>query len=118
MSEYNVGTTDDIPETGGLCAEIDGIEIAVFDIEGELYAVQNRCPHKQAPLCEAGSTKKNAEQCDVETRGKVDSEWKTINCPRHWWEWDLQTGENAVNDMRVRTFPVEVDNDQNIIVRT
>lgn len=116
MGEHRVCNAADVPEGEGYCAEVDGIEIALFNFGGAIHAIQNRCVHKNAPLCEAGRSKKNAEACDVDTRGRVNAGRKTVNCPWHWWEWDVETGANPVNDMRLRTFPVEVDEDDDVVV--
>lgn len=114
MGRHKIGGTDQISEGEGICVEVDGIEVAVFNLEGEFHAIQNRCIHKNAPLCKAGRQKKNAPECEVPTRGRVNVESSTVNCPWHWWEWDLKTGSNPVNDMQMRTFLVEIDENDNL----
>lgn len=49
-------------------------EIAVFRVDGRFYAIDNRCPHRQEPLC-AG-----------EVAGPV------VICPLHGARFDLRTG--------------------------
>ncbi len=50
-------------------------EIAVFKVEGRFYAVDNLCPHRQAPLCTG------------EVSGHV------VTCPFHGARFDLRSGK-------------------------
>lgn len=52
----------------------DGREIALFNIEGEIYALDNECPHMGGPLGEG-----EIEECKV-------------TCPWHAWQFDIKTG--------------------------
>lgn len=136
MSKVKIGTIDEFPEGKGRRAEVDGIPVAVFNVSGELYAIQNTCIHKNLPLHPTGQPRFESEElrtdrrekretadcsCDgVEgdskrTRGKINEEKLTIHCPWHYLEWDLETGENPVQDRRIATFDVEVD-DQDVLV--
>lgn len=66
------------PGSSGLI-NIDGKEAALFNVEGRLYAVGNRCPHRSGPL----------------VRGrieKVQEEVLAVRCPIHGWLFDLETG--------------------------
>lgn len=152
MSKVKIGTVDEFPEGSGRMADADGIPVAVFNVDGELYAIQNTCIHKNLPLHPAGqprfesaelqaerSERREAAECpcgdgdasaDVEgdvdddcdgerisqrTRGRINEEKLTIHCPWHYLEWDLETGENPVQDRRIATFDVEVD-DRDVLV--
>ena len=55
--------------------EIDGNRIAVFNVGGTFYAIDDTCPHAGGPLSE----------------GKVDG--GKVVCPWHEAEFDLTTGE-------------------------
>jgi nitrite reductase/ring-hydroxylating ferredoxin subunit len=39
-----------IPPSGGARVEVDGREIALFEDDGQLYALDNACPHSGGPL--------------------------------------------------------------------
>ena len=56
---------------------LDGVEIALFNIDGAVFAINNRCPHRKGPLI----------------RGYTDSEGG-IKCPMHGWRFDLRTGQS------------------------
>lgn len=95
--------------------EINGIEIALFNVDSDYYAVSNRCSHQQAPLCKVGEKKINGEKCWTEQRGSVDDENIAITCPWHLWEWGLQSGEHEVTGQRIGSFDVKVE-DGDILV--
>ena len=107
--EYTrIAELEEIPRGKGIGVDVNGIEIAVFNVDGELYAISNRCAHQRAPLCKAGEEKINAEHTWSDTRGGVDEDSCTVACPWHLWEWDLETGEHAASGQRIGTFDTAV----------
>jgi 3-phenylpropionate/trans-cinnamate dioxygenase ferredoxin subunit len=62
--------------------EHEGRKIGVFNCEGTLYAIEDRCSHDDGPLAE----------------GEFDPAACTVECPRHGSLFDLSTG-------RPRTLP-------------
>lgn len=72
----SVGRAEDVPP--GRCATVellDGRELALYNIEGEFYAIENFCPHKGAPLADGNL-------CG-----------HTIECDWHGWRFDVRTGQ-------------------------
>ena len=69
-----VARQQDIPEGRGLCVQIDGIDVGLFRAEGEIYAMENRCPHAGDPLSE----------------GRLDG--AVVTCRAHGWRFDVRTG--------------------------
>ena len=59
--------------------EAAGRAIAVFNVDGRYYAIDNLCPHRGGPLAEG------------------DLEGAVIACPWHAWRWDVTTGANTNN---------------------
>ena len=104
-----VATVAEVDPGTGIAVDVGGIEIAVFNADGDFYAISNRCAHQQAPLCKAGEKKINAEDTWTSTRGGVNEAECTVSCPWHLWEWDLETGEHAVSGKRIATFDCEVE---------
>lgn len=74
-----------------------GIEIGVFNCDGELFAIEDRCSHDDGPLAE----------------GTLDPQACTIECPRHGALFDLRTGRPRTLPAYepVDTFPVIIEND-------
>jgi nitrite reductase (NADH) small subunit len=89
----------------GMGVEVDGIELALFNVDGEYYALSNRCPHQRAPLCKVGEPKINGDKCWTETRGGFTGQ-PAVTCPWHLWEINLETGEHETSGKRIGTFDV------------
>ena len=115
---YPIANVDELSEDGShVLQEIEGIEIAVYRIDGEYFAIANYCVHQGGPLCEG------------ELRGKYgigedgwewtfDSLEKNAVCPWHGWKFDVTTGENLDDDQYiVPTYDVEVENDTIYVLR-
>jgi 3-phenylpropionate/trans-cinnamate dioxygenase ferredoxin subunit len=75
MSEFaRVATRSELPPGGKLLAEVDGRPIAVFNVDGSFYAIDDVCTHDGGPLAEG------------------ELEGKEIRCPRHGARFDVTTG--------------------------
>ncbi len=59
--------------------EVNGRELALYNVDGQLYCTSNICPHQGAPLAE----------------GMIEG--KNIVCPWHAWVFDVTTGQSPVN---------------------
>lgn len=99
-----------------LIRELDGIEIALFNLNGEYHAVANFCPHQSGPLCE-GNVVTDLRRADDGWRFEVGDE-HTIVCPWHGWRFDVTTGYNPQSDRyRVPTYDVEVEDGEIFVIR-
>jgi len=81
--------------------EHDGMKIGVFNCDGTLYAIEDRCSHDDGPLAEGGF---DAAAC-------------TVECPRHGSLFDLTSGRPKTLPAYapVRTFAASVVDD-NIVL--
>jgi 3-phenylpropionate/trans-cinnamate dioxygenase ferredoxin subunit len=77
--------------------EHDGLKIGVFNCDGMLLAIEDRCSHDNGPLAE----------------GEFDAAACTVECPRHGSLFDLSTGRPKTLPAfaPVRTFPIAVEDD-------
>jgi 3-phenylpropionate/trans-cinnamate dioxygenase ferredoxin component len=76
MSEFvKVGQTDEIPVGRAKLVEINGKEIAVFNVGGTYHAIDNTCTHVGGPLCE----------------GEIDG--SEVTCPWHGAVFDVTSGQ-------------------------
>ncbi len=72
MREFvTVAALTDVPPGTGTTVDVSGIWIALCNVDGMLYAVDNTCPHAGGPLGE----------------GKLKE--GIIECPWHGWKFDL-----------------------------
>jgi 3-phenylpropionate/trans-cinnamate dioxygenase ferredoxin component len=77
--------------------EWEDLEIGVFNCNGELLAIEDRCSHDNGPLAE----------------GEFQTDDCTVECPRHGSLFDLRTGTPRTLPayVAVDTFPVLVEDD-------
>ena len=75
MSQERVAATTDVPEGEVRVVECDGRSLAISNVDGDLYAIDNICTHDGGPLGE-GKLR----------RGR-------ILCPRHGAAFDAKTGK-------------------------
>lgn len=86
-----VASSSDLPEARGFTVRIGEHEVALFNIAGEIYALDGRCPHRGGSLGE----------------GTVEN--GTVFCPLHGWQFDVKTGVCLDKpDRPAQCFPVRV----------
>lgn len=91
---HRVASASSLIEGRGLAVDVGERRIALFRHRGELFALDETCPHRGGPLHE----------------GPVED--GVLACPWHLWRFDLRTGRSPVNPLsRVRTYVVEVEGD-------
>jgi nitrite reductase/ring-hydroxylating ferredoxin subunit len=78
---------------GAAVAKIGGRQIALFLVDGEVFACNNRCPHEGYPLRE----------------GTVDGAC-VLTCNWHGWKFALRSGENLYRGDRLRLYPTRLEN--------
>lgn len=87
-----VASIGEVREGEPRVVDVEGRSIAVFNVAGQFYAIDNLCPHRGGPL------------------GEGDVEGKIVVCPWHAWRWDVTTGANANNPaVRVACYAVTVE---------
>jgi 3-phenylpropionate/trans-cinnamate dioxygenase ferredoxin subunit len=77
--------------------EWEDLEIGVFNCDGTLYAIEDRCSHDNGPLAE----------------GEFDPDRCTVECPRHGSLFDIKTGRPLTLPayVPVDTFPVIIEDE-------
>jgi nitrite reductase/ring-hydroxylating ferredoxin subunit len=117
VSKQFAAATDNLDSGERVIMEVDGVEIAVFNIDGEYHAVLNYCIHQSGPLCEgplSGSVSADPPDFDWE----YDDDPHVVTCPWHYWKFDVTSGENVRDDTyRVPTFDTVVEDGQVYVVR-
>ena len=135
MPKHVVAAVADIPEGTRKLVTVDGRAIVVFNIGGEFFALNNRCPHKGGSLCHGRLTGRleSSEPGEYRYSGRDE----ILRCPWHQWEYDIRTGKSWCDPQRVgarayavsiepgarvvegpytaETFPVSVENDYVVV---
>jgi nitrite reductase/ring-hydroxylating ferredoxin subunit len=106
--------TSDIPPGGKLIVIVGDREVGLYNVDGEFFAVLNRCPHLGGPLCEGQDI--GLVTARVPGEIELDPSARFITCPWHNWEFDLRTGQSYWNPnaIRARHVPVEVLGGSNV----
>jgi len=88
-----VAQSSDLAPGSGTVVEADGHTIALFNVAGNFYAIDNTCTHVGGPLGE----------------GMLSGE--TVECPWHGAQFNVKTGAVTGPPARnnVRSFPVKVE---------
>lgn len=86
--------------------EIEGREIAIFNVNGEFAAIGDRCPHEGASLCK-GQVIGLAES-DEPGHYRMVRDGEFVRCPWHGWEFDLKTGRSWCDPARTRVKSYDV----------
>jgi nitrite reductase/ring-hydroxylating ferredoxin subunit len=81
---------------------VDDVEVAVFKIDGEVFAISNVCPHQHTALLYDGFVENGC-----------------VVCPAHGWIFDLRTGKQPSGSRGVDSYPVIIENDEvYVLVKT
>lgn len=94
MSEFmTVAKANDLPPGEGRVVDLNGTEVALFNLGGTFYAIDNTCVHQGGPLGE----------------GMLEGEH--VICPWHSWRYNVKTGVSPSNpSIKVRTYSVKIEN--------
>jgi nitrite reductase/ring-hydroxylating ferredoxin subunit len=108
--EVLVGHRNDFDDDGRRFVTVDGCEIGVLRHDDQFYAYENRCVHQGGPVCE-GRILGRVEAILGEDKTMLGERFSTTEthliCPWHGYEYDLKTGECAVDRrLRLRRFDV------------
>jgi len=90
-----VCSIDDLKESEGKRFFVKDNDIAIFKIDGEIFAVSNHCPHQHTAQIYEGFIE---EGCVV--------------CPIHGWMFNLKTGKTPMGGRGLISYDTEIiDND-------
>ena len=109
MASHPVARVGEIPPGGRKIVEVGGRSIGVFNVDGEFFALRNRCPHQGGPLCEgqvlAAIAATGPGEYEHGRPGDI------VRCPWHAWEFSIRTGQSWFDPerTRVKAYPVEVE---------
>ncbi len=96
MSKSNwleAASFSDIPQDSVIGLEVAGHDIALYNVEGKLYATDNMCTHGNARLCDGFL------------------EGHEIECPLHQGRFDVRNGRAACAPVSedLRSYPVKIE---------
>lgn len=86
---------EDLKENIGRRFLVNEIEIAVFKINSEVFALSNVCPHQQTHLIYDGF---------------IEEEF--VVCPAHGWKFNLKTGKKPIGSNGLDSYPIKIVDDK------
>jgi len=98
MSEFvKVAQLSEIPLGQSKLIEVDAVRVALFNLEGEIHAIEDVCTHDGGPLVE----------------GEVVDGCQVV-CPRHGARFDIRTGAalSFPAFQATNTYSVRIENDE------
>ncbi len=91
-----VVSRDAVPEGDVIGVNVAGRDIALYGVDGEVFATDNVCTHGNARLCD----------------GFLDGH--EIECPLHQGKFDVRTGAAVCAPLTeaVKTYPIRIEGQQ------
>ena len=90
MAFLRTARKDEVPSGAIREFQVDGKTLAISNVDGNFYAINNTCLHRGGPL------------------GQGVLSGKIVTCPWHGWQYDVTTGKVAANPaVGVGCFPIE-----------
>ncbi|HZV80544.1 MAG TPA: Rieske (2Fe-2S) protein [Geobacteraceae bacterium] len=85
----------EVPNFGKKAVTVNGQELLLVNIKGQIFACENECPHQGSPL-QAGIVKDGH-----------------LSCPRHGYRFDLKTGACMDHpEFTLKVFPLQLQGDE------
>ena len=93
MADFvKIARTDDVPVGKAKIYDVDGRQIALCNVDGAFYAIDDECTHDGGPL------------------GEGELEGDTVTCPWHGWQYNVKTGACLGKDgIKVACYDVKVE---------
>ena len=90
---FDALSTDELPTDDVKGLTVAGRDIAIYTVDGEIYATDNRCTHGNARLCDGFL------------------EGHEIECPLHQGKFDVRDGRPTCDPVTepLRTYPIKVE---------
>ena len=109
MAGHVVATVDQIPPGRRKLVEVAGRAIVVYNLGGEFFALNNRCPHRGGSLADGIQT--GLVESTLPGQYSYSRPGEMVKCPWHGWEFDIRTGQSYCDPKRFRAkaYPVNVE---------
>lgn len=86
---------NDLVEGKGRRFIIDDTEIAIYLVEGKIYALSNICPHQHSAIIHDGF---------------IEDEF--VVCPAHGWKFRLEDGKKENGYTGLTSYPVKIQDNK------
>ena len=91
MALMRAAKTDELPVGSVREFQVEGKTLAIANVDGKFYAINNTCLHRGGPL------------------GQGELQGKILTCHWHGWQYDITTGKLTMNPaVGVECYALEV----------
>ena len=92
MARMRIANTGDVERGAGKIVDAGGRTLALFNVDGVFYVIDNSCAHRGGPLGDGKLT------------GAI------VTCPWHGYRYDVRTGAHQLDaSFDVACYPVTVE---------
>jgi NAD(P)H-dependent nitrite reductase small subunit len=84
----------DLKDKRGTLVRVEGEEVALWRVEGKVYAINNVCPHQHFSMLHQGSL-----------------DGLHVTCPMHGWSFSLEDGRAQSGNGRAKVYRVKQEGD-------
>ncbi len=114
MARHVVAEVGEIAPGAAKQVTVRGREIGVFHVNGEYFALLNRCPHEGAPLCRGRLA--SLVESDMPGEYRMSRQGEMLKCPWHGWEFDIRTGQSWCDPTKtyVKRYGVSVESGEQL----
>lgn len=110
-----VARVSEVPPGERKRVEIGRRAIALFNLDGEFFAIGDTCPHEFGSLCKGKLV--GLAESDEPGKYRFSRSGEFVKCPWHGWEFDIRTGQSYCDPaaVRVRSFDASVAKGEDIV---
>lgn len=90
-----VARVPDMREGRSKLVKIDGEDVALWQVGGKIYAINNVCPHQRFSMLHQGTLEGNH-----------------VTCPMHGWSFCLEDGTPKTGNGKAKVYAVRVEGDE------
>jgi len=115
MTKHVVGLAEDLKPGERLTVEVRKRPIVIFNLDGEFFALLNRCPHQSAQL--SAGIISGIWEADAPGDVHCSRFGEFLRCPWHGWEFDIRTGQSWCDPEKfaIKQYPVEVEHGRELM---
>lgn len=106
VAKHVVAALTEIPPGSRKLVQVAGRAIAVFNVDGELFGISDKCPHQGGSLATGATVGLTTSDEPGTFRHSRPGEF--VRCPWHSWEFDLRTGQSWCDPRKFRTKPYDL----------
>jgi nitrite reductase (NADH) small subunit len=116
MPDQFVERLDDFEDGGRRVVRSGNVEVGVFRVGQDFYALPNVCIHQFGPLCQGTITGTLVANKNSGWHPTWVREGEILVCPWHALEFDITTGQCLARpSISLRQYPVRIENGDIIV---